>query len=159
LSGIHGRGSQLTREQAAQIFVRDVPDGVGPQEFARRLGEWLPELVDVATGQARLPEALSDLRSALPRRYHLRGPREATDRALAQEQSALSASADCMRRQRYTRDCERGRESALKLLMQLQKMRLQHGEALGYLTADVSDGVQSEPEAQVPADAAPEASA
>jgi hypothetical protein len=43
----------------------------------------------------------------------------------------VSVNADCMKRSRYRRDSQRGRQSCLRELHQLQLMRLKYGEALG----------------------------
>src|SRR5262249_5828217 len=88
LSGLHGPG-RITGDQAAQAFIRDVPDGVGPQEFARRLGEWLAELQDTATGRSLLRQSLAELRSNLQTRYQVVAEREDADQELAVKEAML----------------------------------------------------------------------
>src|SRR5262249_24376469 len=63
-SAIHGPG-RISAADAAQIFMHARPQNLGLEEYARRLGEWLGELVDVAEGRACLEESVAALKKVL----------------------------------------------------------------------------------------------
>jgi hypothetical protein len=102
-----------------------------PGEFERRLGGWLEELDDIHEGQRFLREALAEARERLLERLEVVEQREAIDQALALKQAKVSVDAECMKYHRYRLESERGSQASLRLLHQLQRMRLNYGEQLG----------------------------
>jgi hypothetical protein len=130
LSGLHGPG-KISAAQAAELLWRDRPADMDPGEFERRLGGWLQNLDSIEAGQALLKQGLADARKDLLARLKEVETREAIDKALAVQQAMLSVNAECMKYLRYRRECERGSQAALRLLHQLQRMRLNYGEELG----------------------------
>jgi hypothetical protein len=78
-----------------------------------------------------LKQGLADARRELLARLKEVEAREAIDKALALQQAMLSVNAECMKYLRYRRECERGSQAALRLVLQLRRMRLDYGEQLG----------------------------
>jgi hypothetical protein len=130
LSGLHGPG-KITAAQAASLFWQDRPADMDPGEFERRLEGWLGDLEDIKQGQALLREDLADVKARLLERLEVVQQREAIDQSLAVQQAKVSVNAECMKYSRYRLESERGSQAAMRLLHQLQRMRLNHGEQLG----------------------------
>jgi hypothetical protein len=130
LSALHGPG-KLSAAQAAELLETDRPEGMDADLFEFRLQGLLGGLVAKEEGQARLRETLEKVRAQLLRRLDVVEQREAIDQELAVDEAMVSVNADCMKRSRYRRDSQRGRQSSLRELHQLQLMRLKYGEALG----------------------------
>jgi hypothetical protein len=164
LSGLHGPG-KISAAQAAQLLGRDRPADMDPGEFERRLGGWLQNLDSIEEGRALLKQGLADARRDLLERLKEVEAREVIDRALAVQQAMQSVNAQCMKYLRYRRECERGTQAALRLVLQLQRMRLDYGDQLGETldedepapapTGDASDsrpqpGVETEGESPAP---------
>jgi hypothetical protein len=149
LSGLHGPG-KLSAEEAALIFQNDRPLEVGPEEFQRRLGAWLRELVDSREGQARLREIVADLKAGLQEQLKEVIAREDDDRAKAVEAAKVSVNHECMLRMRYMRESGRAWQAGLDLVHQLRLARLKHPVEAAAAPAEAT----APPE---PASAAPEA--
>jgi len=130
LSGLHGPG-KITAAQAAALLWQDRPADMDPGEFERRLGGWLDELDGIKEGQALFREDLAEVKERLRERLEVVEQREEIDRALAVQQAMVSVNAECMKYLRYQRECERGTQAALRLVHQLQRMRLNYGDQLG----------------------------
>jgi hypothetical protein len=111
-----------------------------PGEFERRLGGWLQNLDSIEEGQALLKQGLADARRDLLERLKVVETREAIDKALAVQQAMQSVNAECMKYLRYRRECERGTQAAMRLLHQLQRMRLNYGDELGTTIDDEEPG-------------------
>jgi hypothetical protein len=162
LSALHGPG-KITAEEAAEILENDRPEGVGPEEYARRLGDWLRELVDPRQGHAWLKETLAAIKADLLEWRAIVAEREAEDRERAIEAAKVSVKHEIMLRRRYRRDCQRGQESAMGKFLQMLAMRLKHPDVIRGLDAAAGDDDQREAEVQAdmatpsePAAAAPE---
>jgi hypothetical protein len=123
LSGLYGPG-KLSALDAALIFQNDRPEDVGPEEFARRLKGWLPEMLDTREGQARLRELLADLKAELRERLAQVIESEDVDRARAVEAAKVSVNHECMLRLRYMRESGRAWEAGLNMVHQLRLARL-----------------------------------
>jgi hypothetical protein len=130
LSGLHGPG-KISAADAAVLLSQDRPADVDPGEFERRLGGWLKDLADIKAGQALLREDLAEVKQRLKERLEVVLMREEIDQALAVKQAMVSVDAECMKYHRYRLESERGRQAELRLLHQLQRMRLNYGEQLG----------------------------
>jgi hypothetical protein len=135
LSGLHGPG-KISAAQAAALFWQDRPADMDPGEFERRLGGWLEDLDSIKEGQALLREDLADVKERLQERLEVIEQREAIDQALAVQQTKVSVNDECMKYHRYRLESERGSQAAMRLLHQLQRMRLNHGEQLGMTVED-----------------------
>jgi hypothetical protein len=125
LSGLHGPG-KISAHDAALIFQNDQPLDVGPEEFERRLGIWLRELVEPREGQARLRELVADLKAELQERLKEVIAREDEDRRKAVEAAKVSVNHECMLRQRYMRENGRAWQAGLDLIHKLRLARLKH---------------------------------
>jgi hypothetical protein len=86
---LHGPG-KITADQAAEILENDRPADMGPEEFARRLGEWLSELVDARQSHALLKESLARVKAGLLAWREVVAEREAEDRERAIEAATVS---------------------------------------------------------------------
>jgi hypothetical protein len=143
LSALHGPG-KITADEAAEILESDRPEGVGPEEYARRLGDWLRELVDPRRGRAWLKETLAAIKADLLECRAIVEEREAEDRERAIETAKVSVNHEIMLRRRYRRDCQRGQESAMGKFLQMLAMRLKHPEVIRGLAAGAADDGQAD---------------
>jgi hypothetical protein len=150
LSGLHGPG-KISGADAATLFWLDRPADMDPGEFERRLDGWLKELVSIPEGQAFLKASLAEVKAELQERREVVAEREAIDLELAVQEAMVSVNADCMRRLRYRRESERGQQAAMRLLHQLQRMRLLYGEALGTTSVEAATEAGTGPAAEPPA--------
>jgi hypothetical protein len=101
-----------------------------------------------------LREDLADVKERLLERLEVVQQREAIDLALAVQQAMVSVNTECMKYHRYRLESERGNQAALRLLHQLQRMRLNHGEQLGVTVEEkepAPSGCGSGPDPGVPA--------
>jgi hypothetical protein len=99
--------------------------------FEFRLEGLLGGLVAMEEGQARLRETLAKVKAHLLARLAVVEQREAIDRELAYEAAKVSVNDECMKRLRYRRENERGYQAGMRLLHQMQLMRLKYGDQLG----------------------------
>jgi hypothetical protein len=152
LSALHGPG-KISAAEAAELLETDRPEGMAADLFEFRLEGYLGGLVAMEEGQARLRETLAAVKAQLLDRLAEVEEREAIDRELAVAEAMVSVNDECMKRLRYRRESQRGRQGALRELHQLQVMRLKYGEALGGTGAAVAT------EAGTAAPAAPPAAA
>jgi hypothetical protein len=161
LSALHGPG-KITADEAAEILQNDRPADVGPEEFARRLGEWLSALVDPRQGHTLLKGTLAVVKAGLLARREVAQEREAEDRERAIEAAKVSVNHECMLRLRYRRECERGQVAAMGKVLQVQAMRLKHPEEIGGLAGGAGEDTAAQAEVQTevvtPSEPAPTAS-
>jgi hypothetical protein len=76
-------------------------------------------------------EDLAEVKQRLLERLEVVQAREEIDQALAVQQATVSVNAECLKYHRYRLESERGAQASLRLLHQLQRMRLNYGEELG----------------------------
>jgi hypothetical protein len=122
LAAVHGAG-KLTAGQAAQALACDRPEGVGPEEYARRLGPLVAGMVDHAQAREYLRENLESMETELLDRLELIRRREADARA----QARVDISAEGEKRSRYINRDLRLRYAALRELRALKKDQRENG--------------------------------
>jgi hypothetical protein len=158
LSALHGPG-KLSASEAAELLESDRPEGMAADLFEFRLEGLLGGLVAMDEGQARLRETLAKVRAHLLRRLDVVEQREAVDQELAVDEAMVSVNADCMKRLRYRRENERGYQAGMRLLHQMQLMRLNYGDQLGVgvgeeeIPAQTARDSRSEAAVETPVDA------
>ena len=130
VSALHGPGA-ISGEAAAELLATDRPEGMALDHFERRLGEAMRNLIDRREARARLQEHRARYKADLLKRREEVARREAIALALAVEAAMVSVNADSMKRLRYRRENERGYQAGMRLLHQMQVMRLKYGDRLG----------------------------
>jgi hypothetical protein len=127
LGSIHGAG-KLTALQAAEALASDCPDGVGPQEYARRLEPLVASMVDQDQARGYLKGAIEAMKKELLDRLELARRREADVRAAAIALAQVDVSAEGEKRSRYINRNLRLRYAALRELRALKKDRRDNGD-------------------------------
>jgi hypothetical protein len=134
ISALHGPGP-ISGEDAAELLATDRPEGMELDHFERRLGEAMRNLLHRQEARARLQQLLARYKADLLQRFDDVAQREAIDLDLAIEEAMVPVNADSMKRLRYQRENERGYQAGMRLLHQMQLMRLKYGPALGAASA------------------------
>jgi hypothetical protein len=148
LGSIHGAG-KLTALQAAEALASDCPDGVGPQQFARRLEPLVASMVDQDQARGYLKDAIEAMKKELLDRLEVARRREADVRAAAIALAQVDVSAEGEKRSRYINRNLRLRYAALRELRALKKDRRDNdGEVVAH---DDPPAAAGGPTTEVPA--------
>src|SRR5262249_1354315 len=130
LGAISGPGS-FTALEAARGMVNDFPRGeMSEEEFIRRLEPLVRNLPPVEEGHAALLALVEKTIAELTERMELVGLREQRTRYLASVKAGADVSREGEKRERYEAQANRGHESALRTLRQLQDARRKYGESI-----------------------------
>jgi hypothetical protein len=146
VAALHGPG-KITAADAAEIFMNDRPEEMGPEEFERRLEALVRDLPAAGEGRARLRKLVAERIAELTERIELLGLREERALEIKAGKAEADTSADGQTRERYHAMASRGLGAAIRQFLALKADRLKHGDD------DESDRPQGEEAAPTTPDA------